>query len=335
MELRADEWRGKTIPTIYLGGGTPSLLSLHQLETLLEPLRKNAFIPDSCEITLEANPEDVNPHKASEWRASGINRVSLGLQSLNNDVLRWMNRGHTGDEGLAALEILQEAGFNNLNVDIIYGIPGLTALSVIKDIENVLAYNPAHFSCYELTCEPGTAYAHQVKKGRLKPAREEDVCEQFTAISELLESYGYLHYEVSNYALPGREACHNRRYWYGLPTLGFGPSAVSFDGKVRRTNLANNALYMLAVEENHVPLSAEILSEKELYNEFVLTRLRLKEGIYFEEVSEKFGKDKERLICKKAQSWPDAWKELTGDYLRLSRQGRLLADNLAMELFDV
>jgi oxygen-independent coproporphyrinogen-3 oxidase len=333
--LREDEWKNTIIPTVYLGGGTPSLLSVRQLEKILKPLWQKATWADTCEVTLEANPEDIQSEKLKPWRSLGINRISLGIQSLRDEVLRWMNRGHSGSEALAALKHLQEAGFLNLNVDLIYGIPNLSTEAVLEDLQKILAFNPTHLSCYELTCEPRTAYAHQVKCGKISPPPEERVCEQFLAISEWLESHGFNHYEVSNYSRPCWEARHNLRYWYGLPTLGFGPSAVSFDGLTRRKNVANNARYVHAISEGTLPAETEILSRRDQYNEFVLTRLRLKEGIKWQEIREKFGEEKENLIKERADSWPQKWKELTCEALILTREGRLVADRLAAELFEV
>lgn len=333
--LRREEWQNTVIPTVYLGGGTPSLLSGEQLERLLKLLWKQATWSDTCEVTLEVNPEDIHPEKLKVWRSLGINRISLGVQSLRDDVLRWMNRGHSGHEALEALGHLKDAGFFNLNVDIMYGVPHLDTRNLLEDLQRVLAFSPTHLSCYELTCEPRTAYAHQVKHGKVESVPEEKVCEQFLAISELLEARGYQHYEISNYARPRWEARHNRRYWYGLPTLGFGPSAVSFDGTTRRKNVANNALYIQALQKQRLPVEIEILDYREQYNEFVLTRLRLREGIIWKELREKFGEEKEKRIKNTASLWPEEWIEITSECLRLTRRGRLVADRLAAELFEV
>lgn len=333
--LRQDEWQNTLIPTVYLGGGTPSLLSVRQLESLLKPLWQKATWANSCEVTLEANPEDIEPEKLNLWRTLGINRISLGVQSLRDEVLRWMNRGHSGSEVLTALNHIKEAGFLNVNVDIIYGIPGLSTEALLEDLQKILAFNPTHLSCYELTCEPRTVYAHQVQRRKIIPPPEELVCEQFLAISECLESHGFKHYEVSNYARPGWESRHNLRYWYGLPTVGFGPSAVSFDGFARRKNVTNNARYVQAITGKTLLAETEILSPRDQYNEFILTRLRLKEGIKWQELREKFGEEKETFIKNTAARWPDMWKECNSEHLRLTLRGRLLADRLAAELFEV
>ncbi|MCS6979030.1 MAG: radical SAM family heme chaperone HemW [Flavobacteriales bacterium] len=333
--LRQEEWAGAEIHSLYFGGGTPSLLEPSELADLLDLFHRLANPVPEVEITLEVNPEDVNSKNLATWKKLGINRLSLGLQSLQTRILQWMNRGHSGPQGLEALKKAGEAGFDNINVDIIFAIPGLELSCILNDLREILKFQPTHISCYELTCEPRTAYAHEVKTGKIFPVEEAASGEQFLTLSEILESAGYNHYEISNYARPGFEAIHNRRYWEGLPVLGLGPSAVSFDGRMRTQNVAHNIRYMTSLQKGVRLCETEILTPSALLNEYLLTRLRLQEGLSFTALRQRFGPDAEQRIRSRAAKWSPQVAEWRSDGFRLTRQGRLLADHLAADLFEI
>ncbi|MCS6981750.1 MAG: radical SAM family heme chaperone HemW [Flavobacteriales bacterium] len=331
--LRNEEISDCLIATIYFGGGTPSLLSPRHIESILKVLAGTNPIASDCEFTLEANPEDITEKTLEEWLRIGVNRLSIGLQSLHKPSLEWMRRGHSPDEGLQALKKAKAVGFKNISVDFIYALPHLSTDTVAEHLRRIVEEGPTHLSCYELTCEPRTAYAYQVKKGHLQPVPEAIAAEQFLMIKEILEHAGYVHYEISNYALPGFESKHNKRYWLGLPTVGLGPSAVSFNGSVRTYNVRHNTRYIQAIRQGKRLYEEERLTPSHLHNEFVMTRLRLKEGIPLRFYADTFGPRALENLNRVVSHWrPDLYERNTTG-LRLTSQGLLLADHLAAELF--
>jgi len=335
INLRQQEWQSKEIPSIYFGGGTPGLFNPKDLEKLIEPFFKFAYPVNQCEITIEANPENITPQKIAYWNRIGFNRLSIGIQSLQDTTLKWMNRTHDRAVALKSLNIALDSGlFKSVNVDAMYGLPNLSRDSIINDIKLLALTGVQHISCYELTREPKTTFDHQVKNKLIEPVQSDEIAEQFLSISEMLEHNGFEHYEVSNYAKSGYQAIHNSLYWSGKATLGFGPSAVSYQDKTRKINIANNGLYVKKIKSRDIFYKIEELTHNDIHNEYVMTRLRLKEGLSLMDYSKKFGPGAGEILLKKIQLWNPQLYIKQDNFIKLSRAGRLLSDHLAAELFE-
>ena len=323
------------IDTIYIGGGTPSLLSGGELKNIFEVLHKKFQINTGAEITLEANPDDINGSILSEWRQIGINRLSLGIQSFSEAELVWMNRAHNGVESLSSIDKIQEAGFANFSVDIIYGSPLSTNNDLKKNIEIIFKKNIPHISCYALTVEPKTVLDKMIHQKSSLPVDAEKQAEQFLLLMDLMKQEGYEHYEISNFAKPGMRSKHNSSYWQGNPYYGFGPSAHSFDGKnSRRWNIANNLLYIQSILKNMIPFEEEILTETQQLNEYIMTSLRTIEGLDLKLISSVFGNDNYKKLQAGSMKYIESKKLLLKkEKLILTREGKLFADGIAADLF--
>lgn len=333
IRLRRDYLQGSLVETIYFGGGTPSLLEISELNTILEALRKDFPISETAEITLEANPDDINTEKLDDWKKSGITRLSLGIQSFFEEDLTWMNRAHTHQQAETALRQALEV-FPNLTIDLIYGTPGLTHEKWKANVDRVLKMGVPHISCYALTVEPRTALQKMIADHKKEDINPELQAEQFQMLIEWLNEAGYEHYEISNFARPGFRSRHNSSYWEGTPYIGLGPSAHSFDGQSRQWNVSNNALYISSLENNQWQPGSEILSQTDQFNEFVMTQLRRMEGISKEILSNKFGADKPDYIRQTAAKFlRSQWLIETTEAFVLSKEGKLFADGIAAELF--
>lgn len=333
LELRKHELAGEKIRTVYFGGGTPSLLSRTQLESILSSVKTN-FDCELEEVTLEANPDDLMPNRLEEWKALGIDRLSLGIQSFQPEILHFYNRSHSADQALKALEISRKAGFEKFSIDLIYGFPHSDHSLWRKDLQLALEQDPGHISAYSLTVEPKTALGNWTKKGKFIPAEEDFVAEQLEWLQEETQRAGYVQYEISNFGKPGKWALHNANYWNGVPYLGIGPSAHSFDGKNRGANLASNAKYLAALSSGKLVYEIEEDTPGDRANELILTSLRTVWGLDLEAFAEKFGiwlkEEKKREIHKFEQS---GWLIQEGNTLSLTPSGMLLADSIAAELF--
>jgi oxygen-independent coproporphyrinogen III oxidase len=334
IKNRAFELRGQHVETIYFGGGTPSLISSSDLNNLLGEISNNYDVIDLPEITLEANPDDMTISNLRSWKKAGVNRLSVGIQSFREKDLKWMNRAHNSEESKACLRLAQEAGFQNFSVDLIYGLPDLSMAEWKEQIHNVIGYGVQHISAYCLTVEERTILAKKVKEGEIIPADEDTQALHFNTLLEVLEKSGYEQYEVSNFCLPDFEAKHNTSYWKGVPYVGIGPSAHSFDGQSRRSNVANNALYMKGLNEGNSYYEIEILSDKEKFNETLMTGLRTKWGVSLYSLTKlhvltKEFKDKLYTFLDKG------WMREENDILYLDGDGWLMADFIASELFVV
>ena len=331
ISLRQDYLTEKELKSIYFGGGTPSLLTKEELTGILDRIREHFTISKEAEITLEANPDDITVSAVSEWIESGINRLSIGIQSFKEKDLQWMNRAHSVDEALECVRIAQRAGIDNISVDLIYGLPELNLSEWQNHIQRVIDMGVPHVSAYCLTVEERTTLNKLVKDQKIVPGGEDDQSDQFLLLTEQLKSAGFLHYEISNFGKPGYEAVHNSNYWKGEHYLGIGPSAHSFDGTSRRWNIANNALYIKNFKGGEW-FEEEMLSPKDQWNELILTGLRTSYGVPLSKLS-------------KIQQLPDSFHAtmkdlqrnglavLTGDILVLTDTGRLQADHIASELF--
>lgn len=334
LDLQRQYLGGATLQSIYLGGGTPSLLDQRELALLFEKIYALHSVAGDAEITLEANPDDLSAEKLAAWRAyTPINRLSIGIQSFFEADLQWMNRAHNAAQAWQCLADAAAAGFDDLTVDLIYGAPVTTDEHWAENLRIALEAGVPHLSCYCLTVEEGTALAHFVRKGTAAPVDEEKAARQFEYLQDTAAANGYEHYEISNFARPGRYARHNSSYWKGEPYLGVGPSAHSFDGGSRQWNVANNARYMRALAAGELPFEREQLTPAQRYNEYVMTGLRTSWGC--EQVKlEAFGAPYADYFTASVERFIEngTVERLERGY-RLSRSGKILADRIAAELF--
>jgi oxygen-independent coproporphyrinogen III oxidase len=334
MTLRRDYLKGEKVNTVYFGGGTPSLLSAAQLGAIIRELHKQFSIAAEAEITFEANPDDINASRLTAWKIFGINRLSIGIQSFYKEDLAWMNRAHNEIQAIECIKVAQDAGFDNMSVDLIYGTPTLSDEHWINNLTTAVSLNIPHLSCYALTVEPGTALDSMTKKKKVSPVSSDDQARQFSLMTQFLASKGYEHYEISNFALPGKKSRHNSSYWSGEKYLGLGPSAHSFDGSSRQWNVANNALYIKSLASEKVPFEQEFLTQTQRFNEYVMTSLRTMEGTDVIYVKEKFGAEAAAELIKNSLKYIE--KHLLKnekDRLILMEDGKLFADGIAADLF--
>ncbi len=324
------------VDTIYFGGGTPSLLSGNELQRILKQLRETFQVPADAEITLEANPDDITIQKAREWKLCGINRLSIGIQSFFEEDLRWMNRAHTAEQALLCIETVQEAGFDNFTIDLIYGTPFLTDEQWKENVDRAISSGVPHLSCYALTVEPKTALAKMIAAKTVANVDPDKQARHFSLLMQWLADAGFEQYEISNFARPGWRSKHNSAYWQGMHYLGLGPSAHSFNGKSRQWNIANNALYIKSIEHGTVPYELETLTGMQQLNEYIMTGLRTIEGISLEKVAIQWGNPASENISLAAKKYlSEGYVISDNDCLRLSDTGKFLADGIASALFSV
>ena len=325
-----------TLETIYFGGGTPSLLTAAELNQIFAAIHRHFAVSPRAEITLEANPDDLSVAKLAELRAGGVNRLSIGLQSFYEPHLRLMNRVHTAEESTTAVRRAQDAGFENISIDLIYGVPAPGHHVWEADLANAFALGVPHVSAYALTIEPGTAFGHRLQKGTFRAAPEEFVATQFELLLAAMRAHGYEQYEISNFCQPGRESCHNANYWRGVPYLGLGPSAHSYDGHNRLFTLANNPQYVAAVlERNEVPVTVDELTATDRANEYLLTALRTARGCDLAHLRRHHGLDLPAThAAYLAALQASGWATIRNEVLTLTDAGKLLADHITLELFQ-
>ena len=328
---------GESIETIYFGGGTPSILSIAQLSFLLETIQSKFNVSKHAEITLEANPDDINKVSLTDWINIGINRLSVGIQSFQEDELMWMNRAHNASDSIRCIEDIVNSDFTNYSVDLIYGSPLLSDDDFKKNIDLIFSYNVPHISCYALTVEPQTALDHLIRNNKSLPVDNEKQSAHFLLLMDWMRAGGYEHYEISNFAKPGMYSRHNSSYWSGIPYYGFGPSAHSFNGKDKRSwNVANNALYLQSLHKGEIPITEEILTVTQRLNEQVMISLRTAKGLDLKNIEDKFGAEvKTTLIQQSAKHLANATLVYENGILRLTDGGKLLADGIAADLFFI
>jgi len=334
LKLQKGYLRDSVLSTIYFGGGTPSLLDQSELEIIFEGIRSTYSLVDHPEISLEANPDDLSNEKLAELRQRGINRLSIGVQSFDDSILKFLNRVHDSDEATRCIEAARSEGFNNISVDLIYAIPGQPQERWKKNIENVLRLSPEHISAYALTIEKRTAFGQRLKNGQLHPVTEENAAVQFELLMDMMQAAGYEQYEISNFCRPGFHSRHNTSYWQQVPYLGIGPSAHSYDGESRQFNVSNNSLYRKAIESNTVPFEREVLTRENRINEYLFTTLRTVWGCDLEKIKVNFEFD----VFQENKAYLTTLQEkslisLENNRLILTRSGKLLADQIAADLF--
>ncbi len=324
---------GPELETIYFGGGTPSLLTEPELIQLFNTIRSHFTVASSAEITLEANPDDLTLKKLTMLRRY-VNRLSIGIQTFDEATLRWMNRAHTATEAQTCVRLAREAGFDNLSVDLIYGIPNRPKSLWTADLQQVLSLDVAHLSTYALTIEPDTAFGRWEKTGKLPPADEELAADQFEELTKAITRAGYEHYEISNFARTGQYARHNTAYWQGRPYLGIGPSAHSYNGHSRQYNISNNTRYIAEVGRGALPATVEELTTADQVNEYLLTGLRTQWGCSVTKLDTLLGADFARVQARDLTAlYASGWLMRDQDRLRLTESGKLFADRVAATLF--
>ncbi len=334
LVLRKNEI-SETVETIYFGGGTPSLLTAEELDQIFESIFQNYAVSKDAEITLEANPDDLSEEKIEELSKTKINRLSIGVQSFFEEDLKLMNRAHNSEEALKSIELAKQK-FENISIDLIYGIPGMSDFRWKKNLEIALSLKIPHISAYALTVEPKTALAKFIRTGKIKPVDDDVAKQHFEILTKTLDNANFEHYEFSNFGRSGYFSRNNLAYWHGKKYLGIGPSAHSYNGNQRSWNVSNNIKYIANIQQNSLPNEFEILSETDKYNEFVMTRLRLRQGIQVSEIEEKFGKEKKEYLMK--ESKPYLKRDLLlleNGFLKISSEGKFLSDGIAAELFWV
>lgn len=326
LVARENRW---LVNTIYLGGGTPSLLEVEEVRAILNTVRLVYQVAENAEITLEANPDDLTGGKLEGWRSVGVNRLSIGVQSFFEDDLQWMNRAHNAVQAKEGLELALQY-FDNITMDLIYGTPGLTHEKWQRNVEAALALQIPHLSCYALTVEPRTPLDKLIRQHKKDDVNPDIQSEQFLLLMGWLRAAGYEHYEISNFAKPGFRSRHNSSYWQGKPYVGIGPSAHSFNGAERRWNIANNQQYIESIEKGILPVEKELLTPIQQQNESIMISLRTVEGIDLNSFSE----DAAQQLLKAARKYID--RGLVVDEpgrLRLTDEGKLYADGIAADLF--
>ena len=323
----------EVVETIYFGGGTPSRLTIADLKLQLDSIYKNYKVVENPEITLEANPDDLSEEYLIELSKIGINRLSIGIQSFFEDDLQLMNRAHNSDEAKKCLEIATQY-FDNISLDLIYGIPGMSNEKWKQNIETALSFGIPHISSYALMVEPKTALNKLIQTGKIDKPKDEVAEEHFQILVETLENNGFIHYELSNFGKENYFSKNNSAYWLGKKYIGIGPSAHSYDGISRSWNVSNNSIYLKSLEENKLPNEIEILSKTDRYNEYIMTGLRTIWGVSLDRIEQEFGNQYLDYLQKQAQKFiDDDLLSIQNKILKPTQKGKFLTDGIASDLF--
>jgi oxygen-independent coproporphyrinogen-3 oxidase len=332
--MRYDYLVGEALETIYIGGGTPSILPTLQLKSLFNTIDENFEVMPGAEITLETNPEDMSPGYLAGLKVLGINRLSVGIQSFHDKDLQFMNRRHSSKESRLCLESARNAGFRNINLDLIYGLPGLSLRKWKENLEMAAAFMPAHISAYHLTYEPGSVLDYRRLKHRFETLDEQVSRDQYNLLVNKLKGEGYQHYEISNFALPGYISKHNSAYWSGEKYLGVGPSAHSYNGLVRRWNVSRNTSYIKLIREGSVFFEEEELDAASSYHDYLMTSLRTMWGVDLERIRKEWGNQYAEHCSRQAGPFVQSGRMIKeGEKLILSSEGMFIADHIISELF--
>jgi oxygen-independent coproporphyrinogen III oxidase len=334
LRLQRNYLGGEPLKTIYLGGGTPSLLSRKELDFIFDEVSKSYTVDAHPEITLEANPDDLTSEKLADLQQTGVNRLSIGIQSFDSNVLKFLNRAHDAKAALNCVDLARNAGFNNLSIDLIYAIPGQDNVAWKKSLRQAISLSPEHISSYSLSIEEKTTFGRWQRIGKFKAVDEEIAAQQFEILMEELEQAGYEHYEISNFSKPHYHSWHNSSYWEQTNYLGVGPSAHSYNGNTRQFNVLNNHLYIKSLAENKIPFELEVLSPANKINEYIFTTLRTSKGCNFLKVKQELGYDIQSRNAVYLNNIIDTKLAfMDNEILRLTRSGKLLADKIASDLF--
>lgn len=336
LQIRKDYLQNETIHTIYFGGGTPSILNKNQFELIFDAIYKLYNVADAAEITFEANPDDLTTDFLASIRPLPFNRMSIGIQSFDDTDLKRINRRHSGKEAIDAVKNAQNAGFNNISIDLIYGLPNQTLAAWEKQIDTAFTLNVQHISAYGLTYEEGTALWKQREKGLVKTVEDDIMNEMYLLLIEKVKQNGFEAYEISNFALPNHRSRHNTSYWKQQPYIGIGPSAHSYNLTSRQWNVSSITTYIKAIAENELFFESEILSTNDRYNDFVMVSLRTSDGIDVTLLEKEFGTDFKEYCLQNAQKFIKTNKvDYSNDKLCLSSQGVQISNLIIMDLMRV
>jgi len=336
IALQKNYLNGESLETIYVGGGTPSILLDEELDQILNAVHANFSIAESREITLEGNPDDLTKEKLDYLFRAGINRLSVGIQTFDNAILKSLDRAHDNLMARGCIDDAKNSGFKNISIDLIYAIPGRSDEDWEKDINEAIALSPQHISSYSLTIEEKTVFGKWTKQGKMKPVDDDVAARQLALLIDILERSNYEQYEVSNFSKPGFQSRHNSNYWKNRIYLGVGPSAHSYNGESRQYNVSNNSMYLRSIQQEKVPSTVEVLSREDKINEYLLTSLRTSWGADLKILREEYSWD----IINKNWDYVQSLQtkgliEIEDNILRLTRQGRFLADKIASDLFVI
>tara|TARA_Y100000768_G_scaffold339764_1_gene283218 strand:- start:406 stop:1557 length:1152 start_codon:yes stop_codon:yes gene_type:complete len=323
------DWK---IDTIFIGGGTPSLLSESDLENIISAINKNFNLNDLKEFTIEANPGEFDYNKMVNFKLMGVNRISFGFQSLNLNMLKFMSRWHTPEDSIRTFKNARKAGYSNINIDMIFGIPGQTLDVWSNNLETIVSLEPEHISAYSLTVEKQTPLYHLVQSDRVKMPHENIDLDMFNFTIDFLTEKKYSQYEISNYCKSKRECLHNLHYWKRNPYLSFGPSAHGFNKNIRYWNTRDLNNYMKNLNKNNLPDSeSETLTEENIFNELILNSIRIKSGINLTQIKNDFNIETQQNILNKANEWGENLT-IKSDCIKLSRKGMPIADEITLDL---
>ena len=333
IEMRKNEFQDSIVETIYFGGGTPSILQIEDLKFLIDAVYKNYKVVENPEITVEANPDDLTENRIIELSNNKVNRLSIGIQSFFEDDLQLMNRAHNVEEAKKCLEIATHY-FDNISIDLIYGVPEMSNEKWLQNIETALSFGVPHISSYALTVEPKTALHSFIQKGIIPQPDDEVAQEHFHILVDKLSESGFIHYELSNFGKENYFSKNNSSYWLGKKYIGIGPSAHSYDGKNRGWNVSNNSLYIKSIQENKLPIEIETLTKTDRYNEYIMTGLRTIWGVSFERIEQEFGKTYLDYLNQQAAKFiEDHLLFVDDNILRTTKKGKFLSDGIASDLF--
>jgi len=333
IEMRKSEFQDEIVETIYFGGGTPSILQIADLRFLIDEVYRNYKVIENPEITVEANPDDLTENRIIELSKNKVNRLSIGIQSFFEDDLKMMNRAHNVEEAKKCLETATQY-FDNISIDLIYGIPEMSNEKWLQNIETALSFGVPHISSYALTVEPKTALHSFIQKGIIQQPDDEVAQEHFHILVDKLSENGFIHYELSNFGKENYFSKNNSSYWLGKKYIGIGPSAHSYDGKNRGWNISNNSLYIKSIQENKLPIEIETLTKTDRYNEYIMTGLRTIWGVSLERIEQEFGKTYLDYLNKQAAKFiEDHLLFVDENILRTTKKGKFLSDGIASDLF--
>ena len=336
IKMRKSYLNGAQISSIYFGGGTPSILNKIEIKSIINTIYKNFKINISAEITLECNPDDLNINKLSELKEIGINRLSIGIQSFDDDDLKFMNRSHNAKEAISSIQLSKESGFDNITIDLIYGLPNQSNAKWEKNLAQMLNLDIQHFSAYSLTLEPKTKLKYLIDRKLVTPLDDKMIIEHFNTLLEITSENNFVHYEISNFGKEGFFSKHNTAYWKNKYYLGVGPSAHSFNGFSRQWNVASNKKYIEKVNENNSYFEIEQLSKNQQYNEYIFTALRTIWGVELDYINKQFGQEALDYFKKQIINWKVKGKiNQEENTYTLTKQGKLYADAIASDLFIV
>lgn len=334
LVIRQNYIGDEPVRTIYFGGGTPSVIEIELLNEILQTIRLNYTIDPDCEITLECNPDDLEEEKLIALHKFGVNRLSIGIQSFNNNVLEFMNRAHNSTQATNSVIMAKACGFDNITIDLIYGVPGTTMETWKNQLDLMLELGVPHLSAYCLTIEENTVFGNWQKKGKLKPYEDQESLKQFQYLIDFMEKNGYEQYEISNFARPSFISKHNSAYWLGEKYLGVGPSAHSFNGAKRSWNVANNPKYIQLIKKEEAFNEEETLSLKDQFNEYILIRLRTKWGIALADLTEISAEMLADSMPVLMDNIAEGNLVKNGDVYTLTNQGKYIADGISADLFS-